>query len=376
MDNNTQFSELFRDEYTENIFDTACFGNPVDYESTEDIVNGIKMAVSLEERPIFLEGLAERLTTLGVPCSVSDTDTMLTEIRSRFKTRLGKTCPRTILEWIRGTVPGTVNRLNNYDLCFCLDMDYKETSIFFQKDFLTLPFVLRNRLDAVFFYCLYHKKPYATIVEMLKKSESYPVQETVHTETMQIRVKIREIDDDDEFMKYLAAHCYDSQQQFKKAKSIIMSELELVKEAIISESVNEKVTPERLNRLTISALLGYKYQGKESRISGLPKHFTESLPNDVTLGKIVNDGTVSYELLRKTLMLLKFYNFYREAENTDNDIICANLMDFKDELNMALDSCGFAQIYMCHPFDCLLMYCANSYDPLLTLYSVTEYGRS
>ena len=195
MDNNTQFSELFRDEYTENIFGEACFGEPVDYESAEDIVNGIKMSVSLEERPIFLEGLAERLTALGVPCSVSDTDTMLTEIRSRFKTKLGKTCPRTILEWIRGTIPGTVNRLNNYDLCYALDMDYKETSVFFQKNFLTLPFVLRNRLDAVFFYCLYHKKPYTNASEMLKESESFPVQETVHTETMQIRAKIREIDD-------------------------------------------------------------------------------------------------------------------------------------------------------------------------------------
>ena len=158
--------------------------------------------------------------------------------------------------------------------------------------------------------------------------------------------------------------------------SIIMDELEQVKEAIINESVSDNISPDRLTRLTVSALLGYKYQGKESKISGLPKHFTESLPNDVTLGKIVNDGTVSYELLRKTLMLLKFYNFYHEAKNTDVDTICANLMDFKDELNIVLDSCGFAQIYMCHPFDCLLMYCANSYDPIYTLYSVTEYGRS
>ena len=107
----------------------------------------------------------------------------------------------------------------------------------------------------------------------------------------------------------------------------------------------------------------------------MPKHFTESLPNDVTLGKIVNDGTVSYELLRKTLMLLKFYNFYHEAENTDNDIICANLMDFKDELNGMLNACGFALIYMLHPFDCLLMYCANSDDPISTLYSIMVFGQ-
>ena len=73
-------------------------------------------------------------------------------------------------------------------------------------------------------------------------------------------------------------------------------------------------------------------------------------------------------------MLLKFYNFYYEADNCDKYTIGGNLMDFYEETNNVLASCGFAQIYLCHPFDCLLMYCANSYDPIDTLYCVMQNG--
>ena len=75
-------------------------------------------------------------------------------------------------------------------------------------------------------------------------------------------------------------------------------------------------------------------------------------------------------------MLLKFYNFYYEAENSDPNTIGGNLMDFYEELNSTLISCGFAQLYVRHPFDCLLLYCANSYDPIDTLYCVIQNGRN
>ena len=71
-------------------------------------------------------------------------------------------------------------------------------------------------------------------------------------------------------------------------------------------------------------------------------------------------------------MLLKFYNFYSEAENIDPETIRDNLADFCGELDQTLTSCGFAQLYVRHPFDCLLLYCANSYDPILTMHLLNE----
>lgn len=372
--NADNYTELTIDEYTDDIYNEACFGEPVEPDNAAALIKGIELGLRVEHLPLFREGLAERLTKLGVKCDKDDTELMLSEVKDRYKRILGKSCPRTVLEWVRGTTPGTTNRLNNYELCFSLEMDYKETAVFFQKHFLTIPFILRSRLDAIFFYCLYHGKPYSTAAQMLESSEAFVQQDTVDTATMEIRSKIRDIDDDTLFLHYLSTHCYGNRQLFQMAKSLIRDEIEQIKKYIVKESVDE-LSPERLNRMTVFTLLGYKYDGRQEQKDRLPKRFTESLPNDVTLGKIINDENVSYELLRKTLMLLKFYNFYHEADNSDRNVICENLMDFKDELNGALNSCGFSLIYMLHPFDCLLMYCANSEDPIPTLYSIIGFGR-
>lgn len=370
--------ELNRDEYTEDIYDVTCFGDPINPENAEDVASGISRAMELEARPVFLEGVSARLSLLGVACAAEDTELMLTEVKRRYKELLGFSCPRTVQEWIKGTTPGVTNRKNNYDLCYALEMDFQQTAVFFQKHYLTMPFNVKSSVDAVFMYALYHKKPYSEVTELLEKSKGFVSQENAHTSTSQILAMILDIDDAEKFLRYLSEHCYDNEQQFQLARSTISNEIKRVRTFLLKYEADRVLSPERLNSMTIEALLGYKYQSgsKKSKDSKLPKRFTESLPNDVTLGKIVNGDVASYDLLRKTLMLLKFYNFYYEVENSDPNTIGGNLMDFYEELNGVLISCGFAQLYVRHPFDCLLLYCANSYDPIDTLYCVIQNGRN
>lgn len=370
--------ELNRNEYTEYIYDVTCFGDPINPENAEDVVSGIERAMELDAYPLFLEGLSSRLNQLGVSCNSDDEELMLTEVKRRYKEILDISCPRTVQEWIRGTTPGITNRKNNYDLCYALEMDLQQTAIFFQKYYLTMPFNVKSRVDAVFLYSLHNKKPYSEVTELLEKSKDFVSQENAHTSTSQIMAMILDMDVDEKFLKYLLPHCYNNEQQFQLARSIINDEIELVRTILLHYEADRVLFPERLNSLTIEALLGYKYQsgGKKAKDSKLPKRFIESLPNDVTLGKIVNGDVASYDLLRKTLMLLKFHNFYYEAENSDPNTIGGNLMDFYEELNGVLISCGFAQLYVRHPFDCLLLYCANSYEPIDTLYCVIQNGRN
>ena len=374
--------ELNRDEYTEYIYDVTCFGDPINPENAEDVASGISRAMELEAHPVFLEGVSTRLSQLGVACAADDNELMLTEIKRRYKEILGYSCPRTVQEWIKGTTPGITNRKNNYDLCYALEMDFQETAVFFQKHYLTMPFNVKSSVDAVFMYALYHKKPYSAVTELLEKSKGFVSQENAHTSTSQIAAMIFEIDDDEKFLRYLSEHCYDKEQQFQLARSIINDEIGILKAGILADGAVEIISPDRLNSLTIDALLGYRYQSRDKGEVAvkLPKRFTESLPNDVTLGKIIKGDSISYEVLRKTLMLLKFCNYYRAAEAEDRKRsyepdkyeVNNRLMDFYDELNNTLISCGFAQLYVRHPFDCLLLYCANSYDPILTLHLLNE----
>ncbi len=371
-------SDITRDEYTEMVFDMNCFGEPVNPETAADVEEGVKRAMELEERPIFLKGLAARLNQLGVECTVSDEKLMMSEVKKRFRAVLGKDCPKAVQNWIKGTTPGITNRANNYDLCYALEMDFQQTAVFFQKHFLTQPFNCKSRIDAVYLYCLYHRKPYTSVTDLLEVSEKFPLQEQAHTSTSQIFSTILSIDDDEAFLKYTFAHCYSNEQQFQLARELINSEIKHLKEDIIRYKNKDILSENRLNSMTVTELLGYNYQldGSSKAQHKLPKRFTESLPNDVTLGRIINGESVSYELLRKTLMLLRFNSFYSQAINDDRDKIAQNLMDFYEELDSTLISCGLAQLYVRHPFDCLLLYCANSYDPIDTLYCVNNYGRN
>lgn len=216
--------ELNRDEYTEYIYDVTCFGDPIDPENAEDVASGISRAMELEARPVFLEGVSARLSLLGVACAAEDTELMLTEVKRRYKELLGFSCPRTVQEWIKGTTPGVTNRKNNYDLCYALEMDFQQTAVFFQKHYLTMPFNVKSSVDAVFMYALYHKKPYSEVTELLEKSKGFVSQENAHTSTSQILSMILDIDDAEKFLRYLSEHCYDNDQQFQLARSIISDE--------------------------------------------------------------------------------------------------------------------------------------------------------
>ena len=368
-------SEIINDEYTEFLFDEYCFGEPNEANTADDVEKGIELALSLENRNVFLEGLAERLTELGVRCNADDTDIMLAEMKSRYKRILNKFCPKTVINWVKGiTPPGITNRENNYDVCCALEMDYMQTAVFFQKHFLTVPYNSKSMTDAVYLYCIYHNKPYSMVSYFLNNAKILIPRTQAHTSTSQISRNIINIDNDDEFLAYLSKHYYSEELHFLHAKDIIIKEIADVKERIQNDTAITKVTDDRLNSLTVAALIGYKSQAKreDKPRRKLPKHFTGSLPNDVTIGQILRGEKVSYEVLRKMLMLLRFNNFYSEAVNENENDVCINLLDFKDELNKTLLSCGFAQIYMRHPFDCLLMYCANSYDPIQTLHFIND----
>ncbi|MCI7349264.1 MAG: hypothetical protein MSH60_00740 [Ruminococcus sp.] len=372
---NNILSELTNDEYTEFLFDKYCFEKPSEIDTDEEIQDAIGLALTLESRNVFLEGLSERLTELGVRCNYDETEIMLAEMKSRYKRILNKPCPRAVIDWIKGiTPPGITNRANNYDVCYALEMDHLQTAVFFQKHYLTIPYNSKNRTDAVYLYCIYHNKPYSTVTRMLESTKDIKPQPQAHTSTSQISQTIVSINNDEEFTEYISKHYYSEEQHYLAAKKIIFKEIAAVKEKLLNDSAVKKVTDNRLNSLTVAALLGYRSQAekKDKPSRNLPKRFKESLPNDVTIGQILRGEKVSYEVLRKMLMLSRFYNFYSEAKNENENDVCGNLLDFKDELNSILLFCGFAQIYMRHPFDCLLMYCANSYDPIQTLHCIND----
>ena len=108
-------------------------------------------------------------------------------------------------------------------------------------------------------------------------------------------------------------------------------------------------------------------QLKWKKNTELPKRFYESLPTEGELKKIVNGEEKSYESLRKILIILMLFDYYGEdfsEEELDEEEIKSCWEDFYVTVNDQLLECGFAPLYVRHPFDWLILYCANSTEPV------------
>lgn len=348
-------------ELTEYIINVFSSGNVFDIDEID--IEELTFELDITDKQYFLEGVVKQLNQLGVACTEEDTDLILSEVRERFIKRLGVPLyekHKAIEKWIKGlAIPGFKNRKTNYDLCYALEMNLEETKTFFLKHYLSIPFNMKNRIDAIFYYCLLHNRPYEVIMRMLEETGTYENNMNSMTETRMIGNQVTIIEDDEEFMKYLLNHCFSEEQQYRTAK-------EFIKEIVDRYT---KVNADEKNKNVANFYLkitGINYQSavsveKLKRGKVLPKEFLDSFPTDRTLLDILHDKKETYETLRKTLIIICFYDFYQKASNKGG---FENFNDFREEIDNKLWECGLAPLYPRHPFDAIMMACAASKEPL------------
>lgn len=380
------YDEIEYGEETDIIFEKIFFGEILSLEKTfTDMLQGIQVANEFDERDVFLEGLINRLDYLGVNYEKTDIEGILKELKNRYKNRMGKAVPRTVKEWVRGIIPGVAQkyRRNLYELCYALEMDVNETAEFFIKNFMTVPYNYKDRIDAIFFYCILNKKTYDVIEKMIEKSNKFIPNTSVTVGTQEIGRNIVEIDDDDEFLKYIELHCYNNEQQYQVARNKIKQLVDEIKENLVDVKNEDRVT-----NLIVDNLFDINYQQNIKRNlkansltkkyvqdDKLPKRFVESIPRSKVFKDILNGKYETYETLRKTIIILYFYTFFDsdKIENFDEEDIRKNALDFYEEINKCLFECGMAQIYVRHPFDYLMCFCAMSLYPIDTFHELNKY---
>ena len=343
-------------------------------------VNGIKRAKDFEindstypfddlgNKNIFLEGVS-----LYLDIDSNDSDALITEVKKRYSVK-GIEFTKTVRQWLQGKEKpsqGRGNRENCYNFCIALDMDINQTFEFMFKYFKVMPFYYKNRIDAIYYYCICHNKNYEEINQMLTLAKTFPVtnDETTDTEgTKNIGKKISEIDDDEEFLDYLKNFCYDDKHRSSTARRIALEYIDKCK----------KLANVKANSKLLLAMSGYNNQvginggraDKGISKSSFHPEFTQSFPDDQTFGKIEkHPEKVSEEALRKSLILLVFYNFYKSRENIlgqskSKESIKASFDDFCEECDQILAECGYVQLYPRNFYDWHIMYFAGSDDPI------------
>lgn len=329
----------------------------------------------LRDNNIFLEGVS---SYLGI--DVGDVDAIINETENRYND-MGIEFTKTIRQWLQGKKKPSQSqayRHNCYDFCIALGMNLNETFEFMFKYFQVMPFYYKNRTDAIYYYCIRNNKSYDTIVNIrdIAKTFTSSNDETVNTD--HIRRKISEIDNDDEFLDYLKNHCYDDQHQFATARSLI---LELLDKCKKDKFANVKKDSELLMTITgYNNQTGIKGGRHDKGISKslFPPEFTTSFPDDNVLCKIRNGKKVSDEALRKLLILLSFYHYYKSRENSNEqiqinpEIIKESYEEFCAECDIKLAECGYVQLYPRNLYDWHILCCANSEYPIEALKSLIK----
>ena len=148
--------------------------------------------VELNERRIFLEGVASYLGKDDNTCASE----LLATVKVRYKER-GIELTKTVKGWFQedGATPSTkqAHRRNLYDFCVAMGMDYLETAKFFFKIFQTIPYNYKDRVDAVYFYCIKEQRPYSVIKQLLEKAETIETTNVDIESTKEIGLQILEL---------------------------------------------------------------------------------------------------------------------------------------------------------------------------------------
>lgn len=406
----------------EKIFD----GGMDDWEVEGYLFDSTEYAMELDRRNPVLEGVVERLNQLDVQVTCEDKKEIVKEINSRYiNMGIGEGVPRTVRNWISGTPVNPAYRENLYNLCMALEMNTEQVKAFFLKNYMTIPFNFKDRVDAIYYYGISRSLSYVEILQLLSEfKDDEDRNSDCFENTRLIGNYIMEIDDIEVFREYLRYNSYGRKKQYETAANAIVDlavenagyaekerslslrdGLRRKKESKHGDLLSEPIILKENKAVNYKALLfviyGYdnqeRYANKKAKMSKceyLPKAFRENFPNDQEFSRIVN-REASPDVYRKALMIMKFYNFFCSSmleymygtdkpeekdkktwddylERDDEDIT-ADWEDFRDETGLLLSQCGFEQMYARNPFDWLMLYCAKSTDPMQTFRDLLAY---
>ena len=281
------------------------------------------------------------------------------EVRNRFKDKLGIPLykdNKAIELWLKG---GEVSRSiseNHYAICYALEMNWEETIEFFLKYFLLIPFNYKNRIDAIFYYCMINNKSYQEAKKIIAETENFTISDNFNQDSVEIGKQISDIHNDDEFINYLLSHCFSKEKQYYLARKKINEIIDYHCEA-------KGYTIAEL----YSMITGIHYQKEVSlseRKTELPSEFTKSFPTDRTFLDIKNGKKPeSYDTIRKTLIILNLFDYY-EGKDIESSNIKELWVDFTDSMDKSLVECGLSPLYPKNPFDRIILFCAATPDPL------------
>ena len=352
---------------------------------------------------------SEYVCTLSIRCgyadSPEDVGALASFVFEKCKTANVSISRQTLVNWLTKGLPANTagGRENVYCLCFALEMDAQQTREFFLKAYLERPFNYKNIHEAAYFFCLNNGLSYFDAQRMIGVIESAKAKENPYADniTEQIGERLSEFTTEDEFLRYIIENRSGFEIQNQSATERIEQLVDSCKaiapkEYAISCNDDKEITVDNIDEL-LNVIYGYSARAvsakrdeqgntikkdngqpvtepvykKSISKSNFPDLIKRNWPQREQFAQILEKKTASYDVIRRALIMLTFYDFAANA--TVRHALEYGIFDeFTDEMNTVLAGCGYVQLYWRNPYDWMIGYCAMSPNPLGTLRDLIE----
>lgn len=375
-----------------------------DIFEADDYLEELKKAEELFRT--FDKALDTFIANHGYVGDLSSVDEKVSFIACKLK-EAGVPVPRNIKKWY--SEHKRIERKTAFQLCFAFGLQVDEVNDFLRRVCLTRGFDSHNVEEVVYFFSLKNRLSYAEAVDILTKvtivkPDKMSKEDIVYTEF--IAEEIDDIKTAEELILYLNENVdkfgYNNATSYEiirsiwndisKEDGIALREKKLLYVAFDKDTNDEQLEDDadkkRKERkriddslweiyLQILGLSGSYADGiyKDRSIKAILKDnellhplAEDSFPDRDGLNKILNGEHVSYERVRKLLILLVFYKFWAnkalgsnhyEAGYGDADRCLATIND-------NLVDAGYPLLYPGNPYDFIILVTVNADNPLMS----------
>lgn len=362
------------------IYDEYCF---IDEDTDEYTEEYLKNEYNFKS---FSAGLTECINKYGFKGNINSAEEKTEYIISKCRENNIQLNPAIIKTWFKDKRPVSEKRSreNVYKLCFALKLDLKQTSDFFYNTYFECPFNFRIHNEAIYFYCLNRGLDYSKAQELIEKADEIITSnisdnnESEYEFTYHIGNEIFQINSEEKLLEYIKKHSNEflisNKTAYNHAKRLIDECTELAVKLYnddITYRDERKCTNKKRNidlllfvMFDTDMLIKNNKNNSFSKTSQFPELIKSNFPLKMQLSNICNNKKVSYDTMRKALIMMNFFCFFASACIKDEE---GDFLQFVAETDDLLESCGYPKLYVRNPYDWLIMHCANHYTPLVEL---------
>ncbi len=373
---------------------TSALQSPLDSISFEDdnFIEELLQVVQLF-RP-FSDAITEFISERGFDGDVTDVDAKVKYIKTAFE-KANMTPPRELREWFTAGQP--IKRDTAFLICFAFGLDGGETDEFFRRYYAKeRSFNCHQVQEAVYYFCLNNGLSYAealdiqTHVPLAKESKTSG--DVVYTGS--IIAELNDLETKEELITYLTENidkftdsnvtAYERirhlwalsvgnggllMQEREKLPSILDDAATGEKRKLRSGNMGMKPWDAYLAILQLDKDDVKRLKAERSVRPILKKLHVDaqdSFPDRQGIDKILRGEHVSYERVRKWLVLLSFYTFWAQKAVKEGSYE-AEPEDAKrclTTMNQHLMDAGYPELYVGNPYDWIFLFASKSEEPL------------